>query len=459
MSLSRLVAALAGCVAAAVLSVSPARAATPPMPEVIAFVDVDVLPMDRDVRLSSQTVVVRAGRIVAVGDVAGTPVPDGATRIDGRGHVLMPGLAEMHGHVPDDTDPDYVADTLALYLANGVTLVRNMAGHASHPALRANIDAGTVAGPTLVVASPWLRGDDAETVVREVHAHHAAGFDLLKLGGIPPEMYGPMAEAAGGLGIPFAGHIPEGVSLETALEAGQASIDHFDRYVEFLVPPSRDTGDRDAGWFGSGWVHWVDRDRIGEAVARTRAAGTWNVPTLTLVEHMAAPASPESMLAWPEMRYVPTEVRERWRRAKHEYAARDTFQPDAASALVALRRELLVALHDGGAPIVLGSDAPQFFNVPGFSLHREMAAMQAAGLAPYDILVTGTRNAARALGTPDAFGTVEVGRRADLVLLTGDPRKDLAHAQRPAGVMAQGRWWPRAALDARLEAIAARHAD
>ena len=424
-----------------------------------AFVDVDVLPMDRDVRLSSQTVVVRDGRIAAIGARDDIDVPDDATRIDGAGRVLMPGLAEFHGHVPGGDDPVYVQDTLDLYLANGVTLVRNMSGDVSHPELRGRIERGEVNGPTMVVASPWLRSKDADEAAREVRAHHAAGFDLVKIGSIPADAYPRMAETAHAVGIPFAGHIPEGVPLDVALDAKQASIDHFDRYVEFLVPPGTGTGDREAGWFGSGWVQWADRGRIDEAVTRTRAAGTWNVPTLTLVEHMASSETPEAMLQWPEMRYMPASERERWRRAKHEYAARDTFQPDAAQALVTLRRELLKALHDGDAPIVLGSDAPQFFNVPGFSIHREMAMMQAAGLTPYEVLVTGTRNAALALGTPDAFGTVEVGRRADLVLLAGDPREDLSHAQAPLGVMARGHWWPREALDARLAEIAERHSD
>lgn len=424
-----------------------------------AFVDVDVLPMDRDVRLSSQTVVVRDGRIAAIGPRDDVEVPDDATRIAGQGRVLMPGLAEFHGHVPGGDDPVYVQDTLDLYLANGITLVRNMSGDVSHPELRERIERGEVNGPTMVVASPWLRSENADEAAREVRAHHAAGFDLVKIGSIPAEAYPRMAETAHAVGIPFAGHIPEGVPLDVALDAKQASIDHFDRYVEFLVPPGTETADREAGWFGSGWVQWADRGRIDEAVTRTQAAGTWNVPTLTLVEHMASSETPEAMLQWPEMRYMPASERERWRRAKHEYAARDTFQPDAAQALVTLRRELLKALHDGDAPIVLGSDAPQFFNVPGFSIHREMAMMQASGLTPYEVLVTGTRNAARALGTPDAFGTVEVGRRADLVLLAGDPREDLSHAQAPLGVMARGRWWSREALDARLAEIAERHAE
>ncbi|KLJ02147.1 hypothetical protein WQ56_03730 [Luteimonas sp. FCS-9] len=423
----------------------------------VAFVGVDVLPMDRDVRLDDHTVVVRDGRIVEIAPTAEARVPEEAERIDGAGRVLMPGLAEMHGHVPGADRPEEVEDTLLLYLANGVTLVRNMSGDPSHPALRARIESGEVAGPTLVVASPWLRGEDAAAVEAEVRTHRAAGAELIKLGSIPAEAYPTMVRTADALGLPFAGHIPSGVGLVAALDAGQASIDHLDRYVEFLVPGAP-VADAEAGWFGSAWVDRVDTARIDEAVRRTVAAGTWNVPTLSLVEHMASAETPERMLAWPEMRYMPARERTRWLRAKREYAQRPDFQPDAAARLVALRRQLLKALHDGGAPIALGSDAPQFFNVPGFSVHREMAMMQAAGLTPYEVLVTGTRNPARALGTPDDFGTVEVGRRADLVLLDGDPREALAHARTPVGVMVRGQWWPRDRLQTALERIAARNA-
>ena len=196
-----------------------------------------------------------------------------------------------------------------------------------------------------------------------------------------------------------------------------------------------------------------------EAVRRTVAAGTWNVPTLSFIEHLASPEPPETMIGWPEFRYLPREVREAWVRAKHEYARRGDFSPEAARALVRLRRELLKALHDAGAPVALGSDAPQFFNVPGFSVHREMRMMVDAGLTPYDVLVTGTRNPARAVGTPDAFGTVAVGRRADLLLLEADPRADIDNAARRVGVMVRGQWWPEAALQSRLQEIAARRSE
>lgn len=436
-----------------------AAATGAPDAEAIAFVGVDVLPMDRDRLLPAQTVVVRDGRIVSMGPAADADLPADARRIDGRGKVLMPGLAEMHGHVPGDDDPQYVEDVLFLYIANGVTFVRNMAGSPTHLALRDRITRGELTGPTLVAASPWLASDSAAAIDDTLRAHRAAGYDLVKIGSMPPELYPGMARTAHRLGIPFGGHIPAGVRLETALEARQASIDHFDRYVEFLVPEDADVRARGAGFFGSGWVEAVDATRIPDAVRRTVEAGTWNVPTLSLVEHLASPESAADMIQWPEMRYLPRSVREGWVRAKGEFGAREDFQPEAAHRLVELRRQLLKALHEAGAPIALGSDAPQFFNVPGFSLHREMRMMVAAGLTPYEVLETGTAAPARYLGTPGGFGTVAPGARADLVLLDADPRQDVGHAEVPVGVMVRGHWWPADRIRERLDTIAARYAD
>ena len=140
--------------------------------------------------------------------------------------------------------------------------------------------------------------------------------------------------------------------------------------------------------------------------------------------------------------------------SKRDMQSRDTFRPAAAQRLVEVRRRLLGALHDAGAPIALGSDAPQFFNVPGFSIHHEMRMMAAAGLTPYEVLATGTRAPARYFGTPEAFGTVAPGRRADLILLDADPLDDLANVQRRVGVMVSGRWLPEDEIQARLRAIA-----
>ncbi len=446
---------------AMLLIVAAAFAAAPdakPQGGTIAFVDVNVVPMDREHVLANQTVVVQDGRIVSVAPAAAAHIPSGAYRIEGKRHWLMPGLVEMHGHVPGAEDLAYRDNMLFLYVANGVTTIRNMAGNASHLALRDRIATGELLGPTLHAASPWLSAAVAGTpdkARRAARDYHAAGYDLIKIGSVPLDAYLAMAEAANAIGMPFGGHIPEGVQLTDALGSRQTSIDHLDRYVEFLVPRGTDTAGRPAGFFGSGWVQSVDERRIPDAVRRTIAAGTWNVPTLSLVEHLASSELPETMIARPEMRYMPKRVLDGWVKAKRDFTARPDFQPDAARQLVDLRRRLVRDLHAAGAPIALGSDAPQFFNVPGFSIHHEMRMMQAAGLTPYQVLATGTREAARYFGPKAGFGTIAPGQRADLILVTANPLENLANVERRAGVMVRGRWLPESEIQDRLAKIAA----
>jgi imidazolonepropionase-like amidohydrolase len=425
----------------------------------LAFVDVTVVPMDHERLLPGHTVLVQDGRITAVGPNADIAVPAGATRINGTGRYLMPGLAEMHGHIPGPENRQYVDDVMFLYVSNGVTLVRGMAGHPSHLDLREEIRRGELIGPTLFVAGPGFGGHNADTpeaAERLVREQHQAGYDLLKIWEMPRAAYDRMAETAHAVGIPFAGHIPSGVSLVRALEARQASIDHFDRYVEHLAGDAREG--LQAGFFGSGIVHLADRDGIPAIAERTREAGVWNVPTLSLVEHLSSPEPPEQMIQWHEMRYMPQSVRDAWVRAKHDYQARPYFQPEAAQALVDLRRQLLLALHRAGALIALGSDAPQFFNVPGFSIHHEMEMMVGSGLTPYEVLATGTRAAAEYFGTPEEFGTVEVGRRADLILLDANPLENIANVRHRAGVVMRGQWLSEQEIQRRLGEIAARNA-
>lgn len=431
------------------------------VPGLYAFENVTVLPMNEDTEqvLESQTVIVRDGRIEAVSPAEEAEVPDGAEVIDGTGRYLMPGLAEMHGHIPGPDNPQYAEDVLFLYVSNGITTVRNMAGHPFHLELREQVNSGEVTGPAIFAASPWLSTNiipEPEAADSVVRAYHEAGFDLMKIGSLSPDIYEAMAASANEIGFPFGGHIPEEVGLVPALEARQASIDHYDRYVEFLAAEHPETTNRNSGFFGSGVIDLADEERIPEAIELTLEAGTWNVPTLSLVEHLASPEDPEEMIQRPEMRYMPQDVLDGWVNAKHDFRERDDFQPDATQRLVEIRQKLTRDLYDSGAPIALGSDAPQFFNVPGFSIHHEMEMMVAAGLTPYEVLLTGTRNPAVYFDMDDEFGTVEENRRADLILLEANPLEDISNVQERAGVMLRGEWWPETGIQERLDEIAGR---
>jgi len=188
----------------------------------IAFVGVNVVPMDREHVLANQTVVVQDGQVVSMAPAKAARIPGGARRIDGAGRWLMPGLAEMHGHVPGSDDPAYRDAMLFLYVANGVTTVRNMAGNASHLALRDRVAKGELLGPTLHTASPWLSAAVAgtrEKARQAVRDYRAAGYDLIKIGSVPRDAYLAMAETANGVGLPFAVISPKGCGSPMRSEA------------------------------------------------------------------------------------------------------------------------------------------------------------------------------------------------------------------------------------------------
>lgn len=432
----------------------------PQQAEIFAFTNVNVVPMDTERILENQTVVVDNGRIVEISPAGKAKLSEDAKVIDSKGKYLMPGLTEMHGHIPGEDQPQYGKDVLFLYLSNGVTTVRNMLGTSYQLQLKERVKNGELPGPTIFAASPWLSAENvptpeaADKIVRE---HKEAGFDLLKIGSISPETYKQMAKTAHEINMPFGGHIPEEVGLTGALEAKQTSIDHYDRYVEFLVPDDADSQDRSNGFFGSGLIDLINEDKIPEAIQMTLDAGTWNVPTLSLIELLASEESGKEIIQRPEMKYMPKKVLDGWVKFKNDYKKRPDFQPEATAALVEFRHDLTKRLHDAGAPLALGSDAPQFFHVPGFSIHHELKSIVDAGLTPYEALATGTKNPAIYFGTPGEFGTVEAGRRADLILLNANPLEDVENVQKRAGVMIGGTWWSEQAIQKKLQEIASRN--
>ncbi len=419
-----------------------------PMTEPItAFVHVNVLPMDRDTVLRDQTVLVRGSRIVAVGPAAFVEIPEGARRIDGTGRYLMPGLAEMHGHVPGGNAPaQYVEDVMWLYVANGVTTVRGMLGDSAQLDLRARINQGELIGPTLYLAGPAFSGRTVTTpeqAAEMVRHQKTEGWDLLKVQeGLRPEVYDAMARTAHEVGIRFAGHVPDAVGLRHALEMGQETFDHLDGFIAYL-----DAFDRP-----------IDEARLQEVVRLTREAQAWVVPTMALWEVLMGVLDLETVRSYEELRYMPPEIVARWVRAHERRLADPRLDRERARLHIANRMRLLEALADGGVGILFGTDSPQQFSVPGFSVYREIERMEAAGLTPYQILRSATYNVGRYFQRHDSFGVVGIGHRADLILLEGNPLEDLDHLKQKVGVMVRGRWLSTSELQAKLDEIAARYA-
>lgn len=430
--------------------------------EVIAFTGVHVIPMDRERVLEDQTVLVADGLIAAVGPSAEVSVPEGTTRIDGQGRYLIPGLAEMHGHLPNPDMPEEVTENvLFLYVANGITTVRGMQGNASQLELRKRIDSGDVMGPRLILGGPSMTGNRVESVEdarRLVREYHQAGFDLLKVHeGLSPEVYDAIAETATELGMPFAGHVTDHVGLFHALESGQTTIDHLDNYIQALVPPEKVPADA-PGLRGIGVVlDLVDESRMEQVVQATLDADGSVVPTMVLWESGLFPTEDSvSLLAERnEVRYMPQETVERWASAVDDRL--ESSGVETNRRVGELRRRVLRALHEGGVRVLLGTDSPQIFSVPGFSIHREMALYVDTGWTPYQVLASGTRVVGEYFG--EDFGTVAPGQRADLVLLEANPLDDIGNVARRVGVMVAGRYISEEEIAERLETVAAYYSE
>jgi hypothetical protein len=437
--------------AAAVSVTLVASLAAQPQPAAIVFTSVTVVPMDRERTLPDQTVVVRGDRVAAIGPSTDVQIPAGATLIDGRGKFLMPGMAEMHAHIPGGKEPDaFMHRVLALFVANGITTIRGMLGDPRHLPLRAAVARGEVVGPTLYTSGPSFNGNSAPTpeiAVTMVRDQKAAGYDLLKIHpGVPRAAFDALAAEAKTAGIPFSGHVPADVGLERALAAPYHSIDHMDGYFEYAVAPDAPIDHKVPGFFGANFAGHLDHRRLAQAVADTRRAGVWIVPTQGLLEIFMSPASPDEMRSWPGVEYIPERVVAQWTTQRQQFMSQPGFNQQTNQRFLAERRKLLKALHDAGVDIALGSDAIQTFSVPGFSIVREMEAMVASGLTPYEVYVTGSRNVARFFGRQAVVGTVEAGQIADLVLVDANPLVTVANFARQTGTMVRGRWHPRAEL-------------
>ena len=429
-----------------------------PFPEhALILNDVHVLTMDSEEILANQTVVIVDGSIEWVGASRDAILPGEATVIEGP-YYVMPGLAEMHGHIPGDRQGrQYAEDILALYVAQGVTFVRSMAGNPLHLELRKAAENAEILSPGIMSASPSFSGGsapDVETARSRVNEHYEAGHDLLKVAtGMSLEVFNAMADEANALGIEFSGHIPFSVGLQRALEAPYGTIDHLDRYMEFLAGDPEDREDPPTIWFGFDLTDQVDEARIREAARKTVRAGVGNVATNTLLENVFNPdLSPETMSRWPGMDLLPPRIVENWIQRVHDLRADPLYDPEKARRYLEIRKQLTRALYEEGPDLLLlGADAPQIFNPPGFSVHRELEIKVDAGLTPYEALRTGTVNVGYYIGEEERTGKVLPGYHADLLLLSVNPLETLPFGHAIEGVILQGEYLSRQVLDQRLE--------
>ena len=435
---------------------------------VTAFQRIAVLPIEPAGVLPDQTVLVENGRISSIGPADQVEIPTGALVLDGAGRYLIPGLAEMHGHPMTEED-------LLVYLANGVTWMRALWGEPSLLELRDRVEKGEVDGPSLSVAGRIIDGqapihyatvalDDPAEALAVLSAQQDAGYDYAKIySGMSLEVFEALDDASKQLGFPFAGHAPIEVPIERILTSGMRTTEHMFGYLAAVqadsVPANLDAAFADptarayVERIGRGEIDvasLVDPAKTEDLVESVAASDLALVPTLAVHEAIVQLGSKSP----PEARYQNVAVQHFWRNSS---AMMSSFSgPDLVAgnrALFDLQMQLVGELHDGGATILVGTDAPNP-NVPsGFAVARELELLVAAGLSREQALRAATYEAARFAGDELERGHIKPGAIADLVVLTGNPLDDLTALRDPVGVMHGGRWYDGDDLRSRLEDV------
>jgi hypothetical protein len=403
--------------------------------DTLVITDVSVLPMDRPAVLEHQTIVVAHGRIIALGPTKDVVPPTGARVIDGRGKFLLPGLVDMHVHLT-------TSDELPMYVGNGVLTVRDLNGSPETLRWRHDVAIGSLVGPRLFVSGPMIAGKEipwqnkvtpstaaqADSVVR---AQKAAGYDQIKIyDGISKPVFDAAVAAAKRAGLPVSGHIPASVGFDGVL-AAKMNLEHLDKTV-FAVTR-----------------HELDTLLIPSIVSRIKNAGVWVTPTLESMVQLSKVGSGrfDSLLTRPEALVVPEGLRAFWTSITVRLAGNRRLPSDVrCNPWCEYQLRLAGALAKAGVPMLAGTDVPNAVLVPGYSLHRELEVMVDAGATPFQALVAATSAPARFFGQERDWGTIAVGRRANLYMIERNPLGDITALQRPFGVVLEGRWIDEAEL-------------
>jgi imidazolonepropionase-like amidohydrolase len=426
-----------------------------------AFVNANVIPMNSERILANHTVIIKNGLIAQVGPVDKVQVPEGAVKINGAGKYLMPGIADMHVHAWGEND-------LKLFIANGVTMIRNMWGSPQHLAWKEKIAKGEMFSPSIYTAGPLMDGpppiwegseliETPEQAIKSVEEQVKLGYDFIKVyNRLSKESYDAIMVTAKKHGIPVAGHVPDKVGIAYVLKSGLSANEHLTGYIELIeagdspVKDSDEFVDRIRKW------KYVDETKIPAAVEATLESGMWNCVTLVVYQKFVSAEDAKGLRKRPEMRYVDPMILGMWDPTK-DFRSKKLTSEDFKTLrdADAIRLKLTGALHRAGAPILLGTDTPNPFVVPGFSIHEELQNLVNAGLTPYEAFKAGTVDGAKFLGQSDLWGTIEPGKRADLVLLEANPLADVANFNRRAGVMVRGKWHTERELKKMLDDLAA----
>ena len=426
---------------------------------ITAFKNVHLVPMTADDVIAGQTVLVKSDRIIEIGPSNQIQIPNHAKVIDGQGAYLMPGLADMHVHLRND----WPLSQLDMYLAHGVTTIRDLGGKEFMRQWRDEVKTGERSGPTIYVAAPIVYG--YEQNAPDLLAERMPGYDCIKLYSyFKKEDFHKAMQSAKKLNLYTVGHIPFAVGLDGIIEQGLDEIAHIEELIFEFVDFDRTRNLQPKQWlpyiikiamqqnkispeFDIENLSSAQKKRFTGVVNKLKSASIPVCTTMVLDDVIVQKLfAPEKFQARPEYRYLPTTYRQTFLDGNEKHQVQFKGVEELASFKYDLDKKLLVELHGAGIPLVLGTDAGTgaMGIVPGVSLHDELRILVENGFTPYEAIKTGTVNASKvaaAMTGSNDFGSIEVGKRADFILVDQNPLDDISHIKDKRGVMAGGKWY------------------
>lgn len=448
-----------------------------PKPADLAILHVNVVDVRQGRVLPDQTVTITEGKIERVGPSNGRQAELAIETIDGAGAYLIPGLWDLHAHLRANGLPGWISTDwlMPLLLSHGVTGVRDMNSDCDGPKQgpvcldqmrewQARIEAGYLLGPRLLALSTWqvnppwdykMTEEQARGVVRMFKEQ---GVDLIKIyTRLSPEAFGWIIDEARKLDLDAGGHIPLRMTATEVSNAGLRSVEHARDFLFDCFPGAaefrRTARSQDPPMDVMRSMVKDHDPKICEGVFQTFVRNeTWYVPT-HVTRRMDAFAGEEAFRNDPRSRYIPPMLMQDWLRDADRVVAIDP-SPEGRRVFMDFYRkglEITGAAHRAGVKIALGTDGGDSFVFPGSSVHDELEELVSAGLSPVEALRAATWNGAELLGKTDLHGSVEAGKRADLVLLSANPLEDIENVRKIQAVIFGGRYLDRDRLDALLQ--------
>lgn len=437
--------------------------------------NVNVISMKDSIIALNRSVLIQHGRIVSIADVINIDKKDDVVVIDGEGAYMLPGLFDMHMHFYHDQglDKKYLNEEIKLPLVNGVTTVRIMNGMPEYLELKKNIAAGNIPGPEMFVASPQFVGKwpfheplegkmvtnakEAEDAVRECKAK---GYDAIKLTEfVGVEAYDATIQTANKLNMKVTGHVGPYVRLDKALAAHQ-QIEHFDEFIETLLPDTSINHGRSVSDYGiwdrkKAWptVEYVDESKMDELAQKVKKANIYVTATnYFFTKYFGIGASKDEIEHFPNYDYVPAFMKKSGEEA-FNYYWNDPPSEELRKKYVRIRYAFATSLYSAGVKLMTGSDSPEWYLTPGFTVHDEIETYVKAGLSNFPALQTATTNPAQYLEIDKRKGTIEIGKEADFILLEKNPLEDIRNTRTIKAVYTHNKFYNRKQLDKLLNEV------